>query len=172
MQSTLVLNASTEPLNICSAPQAIKLILKDKAFAVDNSPKMFHSEKASFEVPYVIQLKEMAMGKRFGRVGFSRRGVLARDGFKCVYCGREATTIDHVIPQAMGGQNSYENCVAACKKCNNKKGCKSLEAMGWEINFKPKAPSPYTVLINKYYLNIENREAWAPHIEHWNAAYA
>lgn len=171
MQSTLVLNASTEPLNICSANQAIKLILKEKAFAVDSSPRVFRSATAEFEVPYVIQLKDMAAGRRYGRVGFSRRGVLVRDGFKCVYCGREATTIDHVVPQAAGGKDSYENCVAACKKCNNKKGCKSLADMGWEIGFIPKAPSPYTLLINRWRLNEEHRTAWTPHIEYWNAAY-
>lgn len=48
--------------------------------------------------------------------------VLDRDGFTCRYCGGPATTVDHVIPRSKGGQNTLENLVAACKRCNLSKG--------------------------------------------------
>lgn len=51
--------------------------------------------------------------------------VLRRDGHRCRYCGRGADevklTIDHVIPEALGGQDVAENLVTACEDCNNGK---------------------------------------------------
>lgn len=167
MQSTLILNASFEPLDIVSARKAIKLILNGKATAVDNSPRSFHAERESIEIPYVIQLNYMVT-KAYGRhAGFYRRGVLHRDNFKCSYCGRKATTIDHVHPKSLGGKDSYENCVAACTKCNNKKADKPLEVIGWTLEFVPKAPSPYVVMLNKHAPDKVHRDIWTPFIEPW-----
>lgn len=35
-----------------------------------------------------------------------------------------STTIDHIIPQCKGGKWTYNNCVAACAKCNNERSNK------------------------------------------------
>lgn len=59
----------------------------------------------------------------------ARFEVLRRDGFTCRYCGGKAPdvelTVDHVIPQALGGSNDPSNLVAACSKCNGGKGSTS-----------------------------------------------
>lgn len=51
--------------------------------------------------------------------------VLRRDNHTCRYCGRGAPeaklTIDHVIPEALGGQDVAENLVTACEDCNSGK---------------------------------------------------
>lgn len=48
--------------------------------------------------------------------------VLKRDGFRCRYCGANASTtllhVDHVIPRSKGGIDAPENLVAACATCN------------------------------------------------------
>jgi len=55
-----------------------------------------------------------------------RLQVLARDGYVCYYCGQDATTVDHVIPIAKGGDPiSHDNMVAACRRCNSSKGSRS-----------------------------------------------
>ncbi len=51
-----------------------------------------------------------------------RKGVLDRDQHCCAYCGREATTVDHIIPKSLGGDNHPTNLVAACISCNSSKG--------------------------------------------------
>ncbi|HKG26336.1 MAG TPA: HNH endonuclease signature motif containing protein [Thermomicrobiales bacterium] len=55
-----------------------------------------------------------------------RRHVYARDGFRCVFCGRKGRrillTIDHVFPVALGGTNDVGNLVTACRACNLTKG--------------------------------------------------
>ena len=39
----------------------------------------------------------------------------------CVYCGQLADTIDHIHPQAYGGQDIESNLVSACRSCNCRK---------------------------------------------------
>lgn len=48
-------------------------------------------------------------------------------GRACVYCGRPATTVDHVIPRSRGGPNAQWNLVPACKECNHEKGSLTAE---------------------------------------------
>lgn len=53
--------------------------------------------------------------------------ILMRDNRTCVYCGEYANTVDHVIPKSKGGEDSWENLVAACRDCNAKKANKVLD---------------------------------------------
>ncbi len=55
-----------------------------------------------------------------------RERVLARDAYRCVYCGQLYTadelTLDHVEPRLRGGDHSEGNLVTACRACNTRKG--------------------------------------------------
>lgn len=59
-------------------------------------------------------------------VKLNRRNLFARDRNTCQYCGRHFPTIDlsidHVVPKAQGGDDSWENLVCACIRCNARKG--------------------------------------------------
>ena len=50
-----------------------------------------------------------------------RLQVLRRDAYTCTYCGDVADQVDHVWPKSRGGEDTLENCVAACAKCNSAK---------------------------------------------------
>ena len=54
-----------------------------------------------------------------------RKRILDRDNHICVYCGREATQVDHIIPRVDGGTHELDNLVAACARCNGLKGSRS-----------------------------------------------
>ena len=55
-----------------------------------------------------------------------RLQVLARDGYVCVYCGQDGTTVDHIIPIHKGGDPvNMDNLVCACRRCNSSKGSRS-----------------------------------------------
>lgn len=69
-------------------------------------------------------------------------GVLTRDGWVCVYCGDHADTVDHVTPVARGGRFTWDNLVAACRPCNQTKGDKPLEALGWPLRAHRSVWSP------------------------------
>lgn len=159
MKSTLLLNASYEPLSVVSAQRAVTLIVQNKAMSLDDSPFSFGATSISIPVPYVVRLnKFVKRGKGLKAPRFSRRGVLVRDNHSCAYCGGHADTIDHVIPRDAGGTSTYENCVAACFPCNSKKANRFLKDLGWSLPFVPKAPSLYEHLLNKTQSNPKAKE--------------
>ncbi|MEM5784848.1 MAG: HNH endonuclease [Candidatus Aenigmatarchaeota archaeon] len=53
----------------------------------------------------------------------------------CVYCGKEADALDHVIPLAKGGQDIGQNKVFVCKQCNSSKNDNDL-ILWWLSNYE------------------------------------
>ena len=55
-----------------------------------------------------------------------RKAIHARERGHCFYCMRRTTPmvqcLDHVVPQARLGRNSYRNLVSSCMECNSQKG--------------------------------------------------
>ena len=49
-------------------------------------------------------------------------------------------TVDHVFPKSRGGEKSWTNLVTACKKCNQKKGCRTPKECGMIPIRKPTKP--------------------------------
>jgi hypothetical protein len=52
----------------------------------------------------------------------NRPRVLARDNHTCRYCGKPATTVDHIVGLQAGGDHSMDNLTACCVTCNSRKG--------------------------------------------------
>jgi len=139
---TLVLNAGYEPLAVVSFKRALILVLNQKATVLAGSgEKIVHSARGEYQLPSVILLSRYVRIPGSRNIPVSRRGVLRRDSHRCAYCGRAANTIDHVQPKSRGGSDSWENLVACCLKCNNKKGDKTLHEIGWTLNFTPRMPA-------------------------------
>jgi hypothetical protein len=67
----------------------------------------------------------------FLRVPALRQAIHARERGQCFYCLRPTTPLvqclDHVVPRAKSGSNSYHNLVSSCLECNTKKGEKPAE---------------------------------------------
>src|SRR3954469_14221703 len=139
---TLVLNAGYEPLAVVSFKRALVLVLNGKAtvVAADEAHPVFGSSGA-WDRPSVILLTRYVRMPGARRVPVTRRGVLRRDEFRCCYCGKGATTIDHVLPRSRGGADSWENLVACCLRCNNTKGNRTLDELGWRLQVRPHAPA-------------------------------
>jgi 5-methylcytosine-specific restriction endonuclease McrA len=135
---TLVLNAGYEPLAVVSFKRALVLVLNQKATVLAGiGGEVVRSAKQEFDMPAVILLQRYVRIPNSRRVPVSRRGVLRRDAHRCGYCGKSANTIDHVIPKSRGGQDSWENLVACCLRCNNAKSDKTPQEMGWELQGHP-----------------------------------
>lgn len=51
-----------------------------------------------------------------------RKAVSRRDGGRCAFCGhcKPDWTMDHVVPQRMGGADDLDNIRTLCSKCHNK----------------------------------------------------
>jgi 5-methylcytosine-specific restriction endonuclease McrA len=100
----------------------------------------------TFPMPLVLRLvRYVKLHWRSSTPKWSRRRLLERDGERCAYCGKHASTVDHVVPRIKGGGTTWENTVAACMKCNGKKGSRTLEQSGMRLGFKPYAPTWYEI---------------------------
>ena len=144
----LVLNASYEPLNVCSVRRAVILILKEKAELLERGERRLHSESITLPHPVVIRLVTYVRVPRDSRSRrITRRAVFARDSWTCQYCGTTShLTVDHVIPRSRGGASDWENIVTSCAPCNRRKGNRTPVETGMHPRLKPRAPGP-TVFI-------------------------
>lgn len=93
--------------------------------------------------PAVIVLKDY-IRKDFVSYKCNRKNVIWRDKNICQYCGNKFSfydlTMDHVIPKSRGGDKSWTNIVACCKKCNTKKSNKTPEEARMPLIKKPSVP--------------------------------
>lgn len=138
MSKVLVLNASYEPLNICTWRRAVVLLMKGKAEQIEHNGKMVY---ADFPLPTVIRLRSYVKIP-YKEISLSRRNLLHRDSYTCQYCGdrRHDLTIDHIVPRSRGGTDSWENVVAACLKCNVKKGDRTPKEANMALTLQPRRP--------------------------------
>ncbi len=139
--ATLLLNATFEPLCVVSSRRAIVLVLTEKAEPVDSAADVVHAEWVSLPVPVVARLTRYVRVPYPSSVPLSRRAVFTRDGQTCVYCGGSATSIDHVVPRSRGGTHTWDNVVAACRRCNHTKADRSLAELGWALAQPPRPPT-------------------------------
>ena len=85
----------------------------------------------------------------------TRLRIYARDGCRCVWCGRDVrpgipgqagsivqvgstifavATLDHVVPREHGGSNKPHNLITACMQCNRERGSDSALLFAWRGN--------------------------------------
>src|SRR5207247_1355498 len=83
----LVLNASYEPLNVCSVRRAHVLVFKGKAEVLEEHETPLRSATSTFARPHVIRLVTYVRVPRAAQRKISRRALFARDDWSCVYCG-------------------------------------------------------------------------------------
>jgi 5-methylcytosine-specific restriction endonuclease McrA len=147
MPQALVLNATYEPLSVVSARRAVVLLVRDKAELIESNGGHWASERMRIPVPSVIRLLRYVKVPYRRRVPLNRRAVFARDGHACQYCGDGAENLDHVIPRSRGGDHTWENVVAACRRCNTRKGNRTPGESGLQLRRRPRAPREHGWLL-------------------------
>jgi 5-methylcytosine-specific restriction endonuclease McrA len=158
----LVLNRSWMAIHVTQVRRALCLLYQGHARAVhpesfslhdfdewrvlpehDEKTKFVHTSSTKIPVPDVILLKWFNGFVRH-EVRFSRHNIFDRDHNACQYCrrrfSRSQLTLDHVIPQSRGGDESWENLVVACLPCNVKKGNRTPDEAGMPLWKSPKKP--------------------------------
>ncbi|MGW0736109.1 HNH endonuclease [Streptomyces sp. NPDC002851] len=164
MRDTLVLNASFEPLSTVSLNRAIVLVLQDKAVVEQAHPELrMRAAAVELPVPRIIRLCRYVRVPFRRQAPWSRRGVLIRDQHRCAYCGRRATTVDHVVPRSQGGGDTWLNTVASCSADNHRKADRTPEQAGMPLLTEPFVPTPRDAMLLA--LGAEGRGAlpdWLP----------
>ena len=148
----LVLDAGYQAVNVVPVRRALSLLAVGKAVMVEEeSGRVLRSERMYWGCPVIIRLLISIAHRVYQtlRVRFNKRNVLARDSWTCQYCGATDVllTIDHVVPRSRktrryphGGAHAWENCVAACLACNNRKGSRLPEEAGMKLANQPFRP--------------------------------
>jgi hypothetical protein len=165
----LLLNADYQALGIISVPKAFLLIWKGSAEMVEqDGAQVLHSQYQFFPKPSVVRIKQyLDIRGRQRRSSSKRNRILARDGYKCMYCGRHGDdrtlTVDHIIPASKGGERTPENLVACCFPCNQRKGNRTLFESGMELR---KHPAALTFGIDRQILSHEaqNHKEWMDYL--------
>lgn len=189
--AALVLNADYAPLRVTHWSKAVELVLDNKASVVEAAPGRFvRSPSLAVPWPEVVALRRYHTVR--ARAKFSARNVIARDQ-RCAYCGvsprlpngkldRGALTMDHVIPRAQAKHHAvhlpwsrtwvnvtcWENCVAACPRCNQRKADRSPAEAGMTLLFLPRPPTTADVLRMSLAGLRTVPAAWRPYVpEAW-----
>jgi 5-methylcytosine-specific restriction endonuclease McrA len=142
----LVLNATFEPINVCTVRRAAVLLLKERAELIERSERDLHAESFTMPRPIVIRLTTYVRVPRDAhRRKITRRAVFARDSWTCQYCGgvRGTLTLDHVVPRSRGGPSTWDNIVTCCAPCNRRKGDRLPKVAGMQLLTQPRPPSPH-----------------------------
>ncbi|MGH2573797.1 MAG: HNH endonuclease [Actinomycetota bacterium] len=140
MGRSLVLNVTQEPLSVVPARRAVVLVLKEKADLVASNGILFRSERVEIAAPSVVRLRYFVHVPFRARAALTRRAVFARDSWTCQYCGSAAENVDHVVPRSRGGLHSWENVVAACRRCNSRKENRQPHEVGLSLRREPFIP--------------------------------
>ncbi|HUO28226.1 MAG TPA: HNH endonuclease [Bryobacteraceae bacterium] len=162
----LVLNASYEPINVCAARRALVLVLKGVASAEEESTQHIHSARAAVRLPSVIRLLEYRRIPHQTRA-LSRKNILMRDRYTCQYCHRtlpsSELTLDHVVPRSRAGESNWENLVACCNPCNNKKGSRTPEEAGMKL---ARQPRPFSLHTSRHLMRLlgKSDEQWRKYL--------
>ncbi len=172
MQETvLVLNASYEPLNVCSFRRAHVLVFKGRAVVLEQLDQPLRSATDTYPWPHVIRLVTYVRVPRTASRKISRRALFARDEWQCAYCGETGVrlTLDHVVPRSRGGDSVWENVVTSCAPCNLRKGDRLLEESAMVLRKTPRPPTP-ALFIRLAAPRIPT--TWRPYLEPFATATA
>ena len=143
MAPTLVLDNGYQPHRVVSWQRAVTMLFAGKVEVVEEYDHEICSVSLRLKVPAVVRLRRR-LGRRRQIVKFSRNNVLARDKFRCQYCGRRLSacdlSLDHVVPRSAGGRTTWENIVACCHPCNDRKANRTPAEAGMTLRSKPTRP--------------------------------
>ena len=160
----LVLNASHEPINVCTVRRAVVLVLKQRAVVLEKSERELHAESLTVDRPVVIRLTTYVRIPRDAHSRkITRRAIFARDGWSCQYCGtgHGTLTVDHVIPRSKGGSSGWDNIVTCCAPCNRRKGDRLPKHAGMHPRHRPRPPKA-TIFVHVAVPRVP--EVWQPYL--------
>jgi len=161
----LKLDSSYRPIQVISWMEAITMVFSGRANVVEYKKDCYvNSVNQRFQVPSVISINRYVKQARV-TLRVSRKNLFIRDDYTCQYCEKRFTkgnlTIDHVTPKSAGGPKTWENIVAACRKCNQKKADSLPREAGMFPKKTPRSPSPSMF----YNLAEDSDECWKIYLE-------
>jgi 5-methylcytosine-specific restriction endonuclease McrA len=162
MTRSLVLNATYEPLSVVPSRRAVVLVISDKAETISVTGRVLRAERLVIDEPSVVRLSRFVRAPHPRTRSLNRRAVFVRDDYVCQYCGSHADSLDHVVPRSRGGTHTWDNVVAACRRCNMQKRDRMLADTPMHLRHAPRPPHA------SIWFRLAERTvpvAWLPYLE-------
>lgn len=145
------------------------LWFQEKVDVLESHDQRIRSVREQYTIPAVLRLRYYIQPKRYRRVRLSRENIFLRDEFICQYCAKEFShrelTLDHVMPVSRGGPKSWKNLVAACHKCNHKKGNRTPKEASMPLLKKP-IPLEWTPQFDMQARIKVSEDIWSPYLSY------
>lgn len=134
----------TEQAAVATAKGQVLWTLGERASVLRGGYRM-NGARSRVEIPAIIAVDGQVREKCVPNI--SNVLLFSRDDYICLYCGkqflRRELSRDHVFPRSRGGLDSWENCVTACKRCNQHKSDRTPEEANMELLAVPFEPNLY-----------------------------
>jgi len=149
----LVLNMDYTFLGVCDWKDAVCAAYTNKVIIEETYDEIIHSPNMEMRKPAVVRLRKYVrvMYDKISSVTYTKRNVHLRDAYICQYCSirckNSEATIDHIVPECRGGQDSWENTVTCCKPCNLLKGSMTLSESGMKLIHIPRRPKGFMEVV-------------------------
>ena len=151
--AVLKLDSSFKPLEVISWQEAFVLTYVGKAWAVEYTEMWVSSARERFKIPSIIALYKF-IDKKYFTLPCTRKNILVRDEGTCQYCNtryaESELTIDHVIPRSKGGATTWDNVVAACIGCNQRKSDHYLADSPFTLPKLPVRPTYRSIIKSRF----------------------
>lgn len=135
----------------------------EERFAIAGGVNARTGERSHFHIGSIIAVADRSKRFTHGVPLLTNRTLFQRDQNLCLYCGDtfgvSHLTRDHIMPASRGGDTSWENCVTACRECNQAKDARTPEESGMKL-----LAVPYTPNLAEY-LILQNRKILADQME-------
>ncbi|HZB46452.1 MAG TPA: HNH endonuclease, partial [Pyrinomonadaceae bacterium] len=72
-------------------------------------------------------------------------------------------TLDHVLPRSRGGESTWDNLVACCKRCNHRKGSRTPEEAHMHLVRRPRG---FSLHVNRQIMRYLGRadQTWRKYL--------
>lgn len=158
----LRLNKAGQPIDWLSWQEGVCLYsrelvlwtLGDTIFRIHGGRSRVTGERTIIELPSIVACGGEKLARQRTKPALTNRALFERDNYQCLFCGHHFAypelTRDHIVPRSRGGRDTWENVVAACRRCNQHKGNRLPEESGIELLALPFRPNPaeYLALVN------------------------
>jgi len=173
----LRLNKAGNPLGWLSKEQAATLMCLDRIvwshgaeiINIYGGTRM-DGERSVLHLPSIVATKGDHLDRFYATPGVNNWLLFRRDKCICLYCGERfrasELTCDHVIPKMQGGQDIWMNVVAACYRCNHRKGGRTPDEANMPLLAVPFRPNPMEALV------LQNRYILADQMEFLSAGFS
>ncbi len=158
----LRLNIAGHPIDWVNWQEAVCLYAReivvwtmgDPVLRIRGGHSRIDSMQSHVDIHSIVACQGKVMPAARGIPPLTNEALFRRDLNVCLYCGNTFAdgrlTRDHVVPTSRTGRDSWDNVVAACKRCNHHKGNRILEESNMELLALPYVPNfaEYLALTN------------------------